>query len=80
MRGNIERRIGQRSSEVPGLVIVAEQHERHARHEADVFESLPLFGRERFWRGLDSHVTRLLSLLSRSQVVRFSLVRAVGRF
>ena len=37
MRGHVERRVGERPAEMPGLRVVAEQHERHAGHVADVF-------------------------------------------
>ena len=40
MRGDVERRVRQRSAEMPGLRVVAEQHERHAGHETDVLQVL----------------------------------------
>ena len=43
MRGDIERRIGQRAAEMTRLRVVAEQRESHAGHVANVFQSLPLF-------------------------------------
>ena len=42
MRGHVERRVGERSAEVSGLRVVTEQHQRHAGHVPDVFESLTL--------------------------------------
>ena len=42
MRDHVERRIGQRSAKMPGLGIVAEPHERHARQEAHVFHAFPV--------------------------------------
>ena len=35
-------RVGQRTAEMPGLGIIAQQHERHAGHEADVLETLAI--------------------------------------
>ncbi len=40
MRGDVERRVGERSAKMARLRVVAEQHQRHARHEADVFHML----------------------------------------
>ena len=45
MRRDVVRRVRQRSAEVPGLRVVAQQHQRHAGHEADVFQALPVVGR-----------------------------------
>src|SRR5262249_34961227 len=40
MRGDVERRVGERPAKMSGLRVVAEQDQRHARHETDVFELL----------------------------------------
>jgi hypothetical protein len=39
MRGDIEGRVGEGSAEVAGLGVVAEEHEGHAGHVPDVFET-----------------------------------------
>jgi hypothetical protein len=63
MRHDVERRVGQRPAEMPGLRVIAEQHQRHAGHEADVLELLqvvevePFVGRGRSNR-LYAHETR----------------------
>jgi hypothetical protein len=38
MDGDVIGSVGERSAEVPGLRIVAEQGEGHTRHEPDVFQ------------------------------------------
>ena len=51
MHRDVVRRVGQRSAEMPGLRIVAEQDQGHAGHEADVFQSLAIVGQaQRFNR------------------------------
>ena len=61
MRDDVERRVGQRPAEMSGLRVVAEQHQRHARHEADVFELLlvaevePVDGSRRNGDGFYAH-------------------------
>ena len=47
MRDDVERRIGQGSAEMSGLRVVAEQHQRHGGHEADVLELLQVAEIER---------------------------------
>ncbi len=42
VRDDVEGRVGQRPTEMTRLCVVAEQHQRHAGHEADVFELLPV--------------------------------------
>ena len=42
VRDDVERRVGQRPAKMAGLRVVAEPHESHAGHEADVFHSLPV--------------------------------------
>ena len=44
VHGDVVRRVGERAAEVAGLGVVAEQRQRHARHEPDVFEPLFVFG------------------------------------
>ena len=46
MRDDVERRVGQRPAKVARLGVVAEEDERHAGHEADVFHAL-LVARQR---------------------------------
>ena len=41
VRGDVEGRVGEGSAEVPGLRVVAEQHQGHAGHVPDVFETFP---------------------------------------
>ena len=53
VHGHVVWRVGERSAEVSGLRVVAEQHERHARHEADVFETLPVGTR---WSAADAGI------------------------
>ena len=40
MRGDVEGRIREGSAKMAGLRVIAEQHQRHGRHEADVFHVL----------------------------------------
>ena len=47
MRDDVERRVGQGPAEMSGLRVVAEQHQRHAGHEADVLELLQIADVER---------------------------------
>ena len=44
MHRDVVGRVGQRSAEMAGLGVVAEQHQRHAGHEADVFQTLAVVG------------------------------------
>src|SRR5262245_28236059 len=59
MRRDVERRVGQRAAEMPGLGIVAEQGEGHAGHVADVFQTAPFVGKPgrhvRPWRRVNTH-------------------------
>ena len=41
---HVVRRVGERPAEVPGLRVVAQQHQGHARHEADVFQPFEIGG------------------------------------
>ena len=59
VRRDVERRVGQRAAEMPGLGIVAEQGESHAGHVADVFQAAPVVGKPwrhvRPWRRVNTH-------------------------
>jgi hypothetical protein len=44
MHRHVIRRVRQRPAEVPGLRVIPQQHQRHAGHVADVFETLPIKG------------------------------------
>ncbi len=54
MRRNVVRRVGQRSAQMPGLRVIAQQHQGHAGHESNVVEqrivrqSLLLGGRRNY--------------------------------
>ena len=50
MGGHVKGRIGQRSAEMTGLRIVAEQHQGHAGHVPDVFQA---FAVKRRGQGFD---------------------------
>ena len=54
MDRHVVGRVGQRSAEVPGLRIVAQQHQGHAGHEPDVFQALLVLARQTRSRGSDS--------------------------
>ena len=43
VRCNIERGVGERSAEMPGLGIVAQQHQGHAGHKAHIFQPPAFF-------------------------------------
>ena len=45
VRRHVVGRVGQWAAKVPGLRIVAQEHEGHARHEPHVFETLPVVRR-----------------------------------
>ena len=47
MSRDIEWCVGHRTTKVSGLRVIAEQRQRHARHEADIGQLFPLFGRFR---------------------------------
>ena len=45
VRGHIVRRVGQRTTKMAGLRVIAEQDQGHARHIADVFQALAVVRR-----------------------------------
>ncbi len=51
MHGDVVGRVGQRSAEMAGLSVVAEQDQRHAGHEADVFQTLAVVGQVQRFNG-----------------------------
>ena len=51
MHGDVVGRVGQRSAEMPGLGVVAEQDQGHAGHEADVFQTLAIVGQVQRFNG-----------------------------
>ncbi len=58
MHGDVVGRVGERAAEVPGLGVVAQEHQGHARHAPDVFQVLAIgcaqpAGRRR--RNLNTH-------------------------
>ena len=76
VRRDVERRVGQRAAEMPGLGIVAEQGEGHAGHVADVFQAAPVVGRPwrhlRPWRRVNTHrsVPACMSIMTVSSFSR----------
>ena len=44
VHGDVVGRVGERPAEMAGLGIVAEQDQRHAGHEADVFQAFAVVG------------------------------------
>ena len=42
MQGDVVRRVGKRPAEVTGLGVVTQQHQGHARHEANIFDAVAI--------------------------------------
>ncbi len=68
VRDDVERRVRQRPAEMAGLRVVAEQHQCHAGHEADVFELLQI-GKSSRSADRDAGVTGC-TLMSRDSSLR----------